>query len=388
MMMPFELCDEEDHLTGRLPPPVPAKTKHSHSILPILLVFLFILIRVEPTKASFWKNQQQDNSASSLRKEVAGPLNDVVEVIGSNTHQGIKAIDSNVGASRMLKPPSAEPACLCDDDDDPRASSWKCGQLLFVCLNANLCPASLKSIDPEKEIIYLNDDECEYMQGVKIGEDCDVDDDLNPSPYPALSHKVCESTDGILSKYEEGKCELCQTTPAPTPLTTPFPSSSPSGSPSSSPSSSPSGSPSSSPSSSPSGSPSSSPSSSPSGSPSSSPSAPPTGCCDDPDTWKCGLDVYYCGADGKICKQSLQAAGVNLIINDLDCESMKNVLVIGEDTCPNGKELSHKVCAGTKEDEDSCEECDHLIPIESVTPAPTEAPTTPAPTKAPRPSPR
>ncbi|KAG7341758.1 allergen V5/Tpx-1-like protein [Nitzschia inconspicua] len=427
------------------------------------LVLLCILICIEPTKAGFWKVQDKEDAASFLRKEEVGQLdgsNPVVapfnrqetESIVTQAKNGIAPVkfprqnDLKVGSSRILRPP-AEPPCACDNDSSPVASSWKCGSYLFYCPGALICEQSLNS-NPFP--ILLTEEECSKMNDLKINEICDIEREVY-SPARELSHKVCY-VDGILSKFD-GKCEPCRIvtafpTPSPSPKPSPAPSpkpppapspepssapslepslapsqapspapspepstapslepslapsQAPSPAPSPEPSSAPSLEPSLAPSQAPSPAPSPEPSQAPSPEPSPEPSSAPTACCEDPNTWKCGLYVYYCESLTKICKQSIKA-GVTLVpLSDEQCEEMKTV-DIGDKCIYNSegdsanpanppRDLSHRVCDvdgsfGIKEDEDSCDLCE-LVPIpETPAPVPVPAPV-PAPTKAPRPT--
>ena len=103
-----------------------------------------------------------------------------------------------------------------------------------------------------------------------------------------------------------------------------------------------------------------------------SPGSVPSSCtcpADEADSWKCGLNLYYCETVQGICSQSMSAQNINPIAVPANrCDEFR-ALSLG-DKCPsiNGEQekgLSHRACyygnVGYKYD-GSCGTCQQLLP--------------------------
>ncbi len=235
------------------------------------------------------------------------------------------------------------------------AVGWKCGQYVYVCPDVPTCD---KQGNDESTIVILSQEECDNLKGTELGAKCDVP---NNFAYD-LSNRVCVS-DGVITKFD-GSCDTCD--PVPTPPPTKAPTESPSESPSMPPTPFPSESP----------------------TPDTCPCLP-----ENANSWKCGLNVYYCpGVDTKgFCGSQAKGDKFNQIaLTAEQCADMQGT-ELGEDCVvdnykPQG--LSNFVCYDDnsplfKVDDSSCDCCGDSCDDES--PPPTKSPT-PSPTLSPTPS--
>jgi hypothetical protein len=84
--------------------------------------------------------------------------------------------------------------CSCSPSD---ASTWKCGQNLYVCPGTvEVCSQSMTS---DVTVIKLTEAQCEDMQTKDLDDDC---------PEHSISHFVCYGESGDSCKYD-GSYETC-----------------------------------------------------------------------------------------------------------------------------------------------------------------------------------
>ena len=99
--------------------------------------------------------------------------------------------------------------CLCDKDDES-LQSWKCGNDVYICPGVErLC-----SVQPSQnpDFYRINQDECDEMKKVEIGEKCISLPDRIRNPK-GLSNRVCYSNDEGANDFngmkEDGSCDIC-----------------------------------------------------------------------------------------------------------------------------------------------------------------------------------